>query len=166
MLIYPQIYEYETHLNGSDDESKLVTTTLLEAITKLARPIYNKDCSFFTEYGWRIRLEVCSGHSDPDTFKYILDVGLSYDFGTLEEFKESCKASNSIISVAYCDNYLPEKHIITQEHGILKVYAMTAGNISEHARQRWITEIASTYVGIISDLDSHFLVVDAAAIHL
>ena len=63
-------------------------------------------------------------------------------------------------------SYLPEKHIITQEHGILKVYAMTAGNISEHARQRWITEIASAYVRIISDLDSHFLVVDAAAIHL
>lgn len=166
MLTYPQIYEYKAYLKDDDKEIKFLTTTLLEAVTKLARPQYTEDCSFFTAYGWRIRFEMHPNSYYPDKFKYVLDVGQSYDFGTMAEFKQSCEDSNSAISVAYCDNEPSERTFIAQEHGVFRVYAMTAGNISEHARQRWVTEFASTFVKAINSLNGHFVVVDTKAIRL
>lgn len=166
MLTYPQIYEYKAFFKDDDNEIKILTTTLLETVTKLARPQYSKERSFFTEYGWRIRLEMHPDCYYADKFRYVLDVGQNYNFDTLADFKKSCQDANSIIRVAYCDNEPSTKELINQEHGTFSVYALTTGSIAECAKQRWITEFASTYVEAINSLGGHFLVVDASAIHL
>lgn len=164
MKNYPQIYDYKP-LAGNIGDS--VTTALLDAITKLARPHYGKD-RFSTDYNWRIRLEAQPDVKRPNAFAYVLDAGQGYESCSLKKFKSSCEASGSVLSVVYCDNCLlfVPRGTIGQESGVFKVYAMTNGNIHECARQRWVTELASAYVEAVNSLDEHFMVVDAAAIRL
>lgn len=163
MKTYPQIYDYKPLASSIGNG---VTTALLDAITKLARPHYSKG-RFFTAYDWRIRLEVRPDCKRANVFSYVLDVGQGYESCSLKKFKANCNISNSVIEVAYCDNNLLfAQNSISQESGTFKVYAMTNGNIHECARQRWITELASAYVEAINSLDEHFMVVDAAAIRL
>ena len=173
MKTYPEIYEHEAMIVFVGDDIKRISTALLDAVTKLARPRHSKERAFFTEYDWRIRLEVHPDHMDPDVFSYVLDVGQGFGQGqshnhcALEDFKADCEASGSSIIVPYCDNILPptERQFV-QDSGTLRVYAMTKGSIHESARQRWVTELASAYIEAINSLNEHFVVVDATAIRL
>ena len=167
MKTYPEIYEHEAMVVFAGDDMMRISTTLLDAITKLARPRHSKEHAFFTEYDWRIRLEVHPDRMDPDAFLYTLDVGQGYGHYALEEFKADCEAAGSFMAVPYCDNILPPmEYQFFQESGTIRVYAMTHGSIHEGARQRWVTELASVYIEAINNLSEHFVVVDATAIRL